>query len=69
MRGGAAKDGRQVNDSQHYLAELLRLQAEGKLPAAPGFHHVSVAHDHWCSIYCGGSCDCEPEITLPKVTK
>jgi len=55
----------------NYLAEILRLQAEGKLSTAPGVQHVHVAHDEWCSIYSGGRCDCEPEVTTqdPKVPK
>ena len=66
VRGCAAKDGRAMKAEDNYLAEIRRLQAEGKLPTAPGIHHIRVAHDKRCSIYSGGRCDCEPEITTEE---
>ena len=55
-----------MSEPHNYLVTLRRLQAEGKLPAAPGVHHIHVAHDKWCSIYSGGRCNCEPEITTEE---
>ncbi len=28
----------------------------------PGLHDVDVLHDDECAIWCGGECDCEPDI-------
>ena len=31
-----------------------------------GLHHTIIQHDHWCTIYRGGPCCCEPEISIYK---
>jgi hypothetical protein len=45
----------------NYLVKLLRLYAEGNAPAA-GLHRVQVLHDDSCGIFCGGRCNCDPDI-------
>ena len=47
----------------NYLDEVLRkgLQAEkGKVS------HLTIAHDDWCDIYNGGSCNCNPDVDFGK---
>jgi hypothetical protein len=50
---------------QHnYYKKLLQLVEQGKV--LPGrVMEVDVYHDDWCRIYCGGYCNCDPEIELP----
>ena len=31
-----------------------------------GVWHVTVYHDDRCSVFRGGGCDCEPEVSEPR---
>jgi hypothetical protein len=48
----------------NYVAKLLRLQASGGVPLAPGVHDMAIYHDAWCGIYRGKRCNCDPEIKI-----
>ena len=52
----------------NYLPEILNLLAGGGLK--PGTVTVAtVAHDGDCSLWSGGTCDCEPEVTITPRTE
>jgi hypothetical protein len=29
-------------------------------------HIITIEHDHWCAIYCGGGCNCVPDISVSE---
>ena len=52
---------------QPYLAELLRLVAEGQLETRPGLQHVIIEHDDWCPLLLNtGPCICRPVVREPN---
>jgi len=46
-----------------YTHRLLAGLGNG-MPLKPGVHHVAIEHDHWCTIYQGGDCNCVPNISV-----
>ncbi|MGA7234654.1 MAG: hypothetical protein WBY44_03175 [Bryobacteraceae bacterium] len=46
----------------NYMNKLLRLEAESKIPHAPGLWHTDIEHDDWCGINKGRRCNCDPDV-------
>jgi len=46
---------------QNYLAKVLR--AAKTLPKGT-IAHANITHEAWCSMFEGGSCDCDPDVSL-----
>ena len=51
----------------NYQKEVERIGREIASKGLTGLYHVMVSHDDWCSIYDGGTCDCNPEVKMGKV--
>jgi len=46
---------------QPYIGPMLRAARKAK----PGtVTQIRVYHDDWCSVFRGGLCDCNPEVTV-----
>ena len=47
----------------NYTVKLAELFAAGKVQ--PGrLQHAIVAHDDWCGVFSGRSCNCDPDVTI-----
>jgi hypothetical protein len=45
----------------NYRLKLLKMVADGKVPTS-GLWHTNIRHDDWCNSFCGGYCNCDPDI-------
>ncbi len=45
----------------HYLTKLLQSG-----PLTPGLIQVLVEHDSWCAVFHGGTCNCDPTVTMRR---
>jgi len=51
----------------NYLEKVLALGYSVIAQGGQGkVHHITVAHDDWCAIWLGGSCDCNPDVSLSQ---
>jgi hypothetical protein len=46
----------------HYLPKLRALAARGVL--RPGCQTVDILHDHWCALFQGHLCNCDPDVQV-----
>lgn len=46
-----------------YMRRLMKAVERGAIKQGD-IAFASVAHDDWCSIYGGGACNCDPEISV-----
>ena len=35
-------------------------------PELTGYNDVDIQHDHWCGVFKGRACNCDPDISLRR---
>jgi len=50
-----------TDSNSNYVKKLLDRLNNNPWPE-PGVHMVEVQHDHWCRIFKGKACNCNPDI-------
>jgi hypothetical protein len=51
----------------NYVKKFYSMIQRGELVVAEGsYNDIEFLHDHWCGIYRGKECNCDPDVVLHR---